>query len=157
MHPHQAPGVFSVDATDGSDLVRVRANPFGGHDIAFDTSPDGQSVVFFREDQSRRHRNLALMRVDADGSNLMQIGPWIAERYCCTASWSTTRIVASVFVVAQVAPVSALEENVKNPSNSVCKILGLLLKGPRKAGRDLLAREKPSRLVTGPSAGRDGS
>jgi Tol biopolymer transport system component len=28
------------------------------------------------------------MRVNVDGSNLEQIGPWIAERYCCTASWS---------------------------------------------------------------------
>jgi Tol biopolymer transport system component len=88
VRPRRAPGVFSVDATDGSDLVRVTANPFGGHDIAFDTSPDGQSVVFFREDPSRRHRNLALMRVGADGSNLEQIGPWIAEQYCCSASWS---------------------------------------------------------------------
>lgn len=88
VHPHRAPGIFSVDATDGTDLVRVTANPFGGHDIALDTSPDGSTVVFFREDPSRRHRNLALMRVDADGSNLQKIGPWIAEQYCCTASWS---------------------------------------------------------------------
>ena len=88
VHPHRAPGVFSVDASDGSDLVRVTKNPYGGHDIVFDTSPDGQSVVFFREDPGRRHRNLGLMRMDADGSNLKKIGPWIAERFCCTASWS---------------------------------------------------------------------
>ena len=88
VHPHRAPGVFSVDATDGSDLVRVTKNTLGGHDIAFDTSPEGSSVVFFREDPSRRHRTFKLMTVDADGSNLMKIGPLIAERYCCTASWS---------------------------------------------------------------------
>jgi Tol biopolymer transport system component len=88
VHQHRRAGIFSVDATDGTDLVRVTRNPFGGHDLPFDTSPNGQRVVFFREDPARRHRNLALMRVDADGSNLMKIGPWIAEQYCCTASWS---------------------------------------------------------------------
>src|SRR4051812_9921162 len=89
VHPRRdLPGVFSIDASDGSDLTRITTNSLGGHDIVLDSSPDGRSLVFVREDPGRSHRNFALMRVDVDGSNLEQIGPWIAERWCCTASWS---------------------------------------------------------------------
>jgi TolB protein len=84
-HPHRAAGVFSVDATDGQDLVRLTRNPFGGHDIPDDTSPDGTRMVFSRENPSRAHRSLGVVVADMDGSDAVRIGVWTNQ---IGASWS---------------------------------------------------------------------
>ena len=49
VHPHRAAGLFSISSTDGSDLVRITRNPYGGHDIPADVSPDGSQIVILRE------------------------------------------------------------------------------------------------------------
>ena len=77
--PHRAPGLFSIDATDGSDPVRITSNTLGGHDLPADTSPDSTQVVFLREDPSRRHRPFHIAVADVDGSNVTPIGPWVPD------------------------------------------------------------------------------
>jgi len=88
VHPHRAPGMFSVDATDGGDLVRLTRSPFGGHDIPGDVSPDGSRIVFLRENPKRAHRQLGLFVADADGSDATRIAGWLNGSACCQASWS---------------------------------------------------------------------
>ena len=83
--PHRAAGMFSVSATDGQDLIRLTSNPYGGHDIPNDTSPDGTQIVFTRENPQRTHRPLGTVVSDSDGSNATRIGPWISH---IGASWS---------------------------------------------------------------------
>ena len=46
VHPNRPPGVFTVRSSDAGSLVRVTANPYGGHDIPGDYSPDGSRVIF---------------------------------------------------------------------------------------------------------------
>jgi Tol biopolymer transport system component len=88
VHPHRRAGLFSVDATDGSDLARITTNPFGGHDIPADVSPDGRHLLFMREDPTRARRRIGLFVSDADGSNARQVGGWLNDSSCCEASWS---------------------------------------------------------------------
>ena len=88
VRPHRPAGLFTVDATDGGDLVRLTSNPFGGHDIAADVSPDGDHVLFLRENPTRDHRPLGLFVADSDGSSAARIGGWLNGSACCQASWS---------------------------------------------------------------------
>jgi Tol biopolymer transport system component len=85
---HRAPGLFTVNATDGQDLVRLTSSPFGGHDIPGDYSPDGARILFLREDPERRHRQLSVWVADADGTDQAQVTPWLSHSACCQASWS---------------------------------------------------------------------
>lgn len=87
-HPHRAPGLFMVEATDGQDLVRLTRNPFGGHDLPEDFSPDGTRIVFLRENPTRRHRQFSIWVANADGSEQAQVTPWLSNSLCCVASWS---------------------------------------------------------------------
>jgi Tol biopolymer transport system component len=87
-HPHRAPGLFTVEATDGQDLVRLTRNPFGGHDLPEDFSPDGTRIVFLRENPTRRHRQFSIWVANADGSEQAQVTPWLSNSLCCVASWS---------------------------------------------------------------------
>lgn len=87
VHPHRAPGLFSVDATDGSDPVRLTSNTLGGHDMPADTSPDGTQIVFLREDASRKHRPFRITVGGGDASNLTPIGPWVRD-IAGDVSWS---------------------------------------------------------------------
>jgi len=88
QRPHRAHGIFSVDASDGSDLTRVTSNPYGGDDLLRDVSPDGTRFVFTREDRSRPHRPFALWVADIDGGNEQRISRWLGGFMCCSPSWS---------------------------------------------------------------------
>jgi Tol biopolymer transport system component len=79
VHPHRAPGIFSIDASDGSALVRLTSNTLGGHDLPADSSPDGTQIVFLREDPSRKHRPFHITVAGGDGSNPIPIGPWVRD------------------------------------------------------------------------------
>ena len=69
-------GIYTRRASDGGGLLRVTANPFGGHDIPGDYSPDGSRVVFFRDNPLRKRGNGAAFVVNTDGSGLRQLTPW---------------------------------------------------------------------------------
>lgn len=80
-------GIYSLDATDGSDLTRITSNP-GGEDEPGDYSPDGSRIVFLRFDPDRpERRNGALFIAEVDGSaRPHRITPWgLSEE---TGSWS---------------------------------------------------------------------
>jgi Tol biopolymer transport system component len=59
-------GIYTVDATDGSDLQRLTSSPGGGHDQPGDYSADGSQLFFARE-------NGPLMVVGTDGSEPQQL------------------------------------------------------------------------------------
>jgi Tol biopolymer transport system component len=84
VHPNRPAGVFTVRSSDGGGLVRVTANPYGGHDIPGDYSPDGTRIVFGRENPSVQQ--FALFVVNVDGSGLRQISAWQPD--FGSASWS---------------------------------------------------------------------
>jgi len=87
-HPAHLPGLFTVNASDGSDLTRLTTNTLGGHDIPADFSPDGSQVVFLRESPNHGRHPLALFIANADGSNVHRITGWMNDSACCQASWS---------------------------------------------------------------------
>jgi Tol biopolymer transport system component len=68
-------GIYTRRASDGGGLIRVTSNPFGGHDIPGDYSPDGSRMVFFRENHLRKNGGAAFV-VNIDGSGLRQLTPW---------------------------------------------------------------------------------
>jgi Tol biopolymer transport system component len=79
-------GIYTVSSTDGQDLERLTANPYGGGDFPGEFSPDGARYVFPREHPQRRHGNLALFVVDADGTDVTRVTPWRMNAE--GASWS---------------------------------------------------------------------
>ena len=82
-------GIYTRRASDGGGLTRVTSNPFGGHDIPGDYSPDGSRIVFVRENPLGKRGNTAVFLVNTDGSGLRQIAPWGIARCCMlTTSWS---------------------------------------------------------------------
>ena len=74
VDPTRTAGIFSIRASDGSDLVRVTANPYGSHDIPTDYSPDGTRILFVRENSILD--SSALFVVNVDGTGLRQLTPW---------------------------------------------------------------------------------
>ena len=84
VHPNRPAGVFTVRSSDGGGLVRVTANPYGGHDIPGDYSPDGSKIVFGRENPNVHQ--FALFVVNADGSDLHRVSAWQPD--FGSASWS---------------------------------------------------------------------
>jgi hypothetical protein len=62
-----APGVFSIRASDGGDPVRLSSNPYGLNDQAGDYSPGGTKIVFVRTkpDPDRTQKG-ALFVADSD-------------------------------------------------------------------------------------------
>src|SRR5436305_7862605 len=84
VHPTRTPGIFTVRSSDGGGLLRVTANPYGGHDIPGSYSPDGTRIVFARENASLHQ--FALFVANANGSDLHQISGWQPD--FAGASWS---------------------------------------------------------------------
>lgn len=84
--PQLAGGVFTVDATDGSDLRRLTKNPYGSGDFTGDYSPDGSRYAFIRTNDGRRNGNSAVFLVNSDGTGETRITPWSLN--AGTASWS---------------------------------------------------------------------
>ncbi len=84
VHPNQPAGVFTVRSSDGGGLMRVTANPYGGHDIPGDYSPDGSRIVFGRENPNVHQ--FALFVVNADGGDLHRVSAWQSD--FGSASWS---------------------------------------------------------------------
>lgn len=79
-------GLYTVSSTDGQDLERLTANPYGGGDFPGDFSPDGGRYVFPRENPQRRNGTVALFVVNADGSGVTRLTPWRLNAE--GASWS---------------------------------------------------------------------
>lgn len=76
--PDQAlTGIYSIDATDGTDLTRITSNP-GGDDQPGDYSPNGNRIVFLRTDSDRpEERSQALFIAKVDGSvGPHRVTPW---------------------------------------------------------------------------------
>jgi Tol biopolymer transport system component len=78
-------GLYTVSSTDGQDLIRLTANPFGGADFVGEFAPDGSRYVFLRENPHRRN-GTALFIVDADGTDVTRLTPWKIR--AGDASWS---------------------------------------------------------------------
>ena len=79
-------GLYTVSSTDGQDLERLTANPYGGADFPGDYSPDGARYAFTRENPHGRNGTLALFVVNTDGSGLTRLTPW--RMNADGASWS---------------------------------------------------------------------
>ena len=79
-------GLYTVRSTDGQDLLRLTANPFGGGDLPGDFAPDGSRYVFVRENPQRRNGTFALFVVDSDGTDVTRLTPWRMQ--ADDASWS---------------------------------------------------------------------
>jgi Tol biopolymer transport system component len=85
-----SPGIAWLDVATGQ-TTKVTENPFVGYwDAEPDVSPDGAKIVFVRVRELVERggeRNLAaLFVVDADGSGLRRLTPWIAD--VGTPEWS---------------------------------------------------------------------
>ena len=75
-------GVFSINASDGGDAVRLTTNPYsatGGIDQPTDVSPDGSQFLFVREHTKRNPNDQtpdmqpALFIENTDGTGLRQL------------------------------------------------------------------------------------
>jgi Tol biopolymer transport system component len=80
-------GMYTMRASDGGDVFQVTTSP--GEDGAFDYSPDGSQIVFFRVDPTRPpfgQENIALFVVNVDGTGLHRLTPWGLGTF--SASWS---------------------------------------------------------------------
>jgi hypothetical protein len=76
-----APGVFSIRASDGGDPVRLSTNPYGAGELPGDYSPDGTHIVFMRTKPGAgsnpdRTQQGALFVAKADGTEPRQITPY---------------------------------------------------------------------------------
>ncbi|TMI53939.1 hypothetical protein E6H13_01825 [Candidatus Bathyarchaeota archaeon] len=77
VDPGFVAGIFSIRSSDGGDLRRLTASPFGTHDIPGDYSPDGTRLVFLRGQLlGSSHFKSAVFVANADGTNPQQITPW---------------------------------------------------------------------------------
>jgi Tol biopolymer transport system component len=87
VRPDRAAGLFSVRTADFGGLVRLTTNPYGGHDIPGDYSPDGTRIVFLRDNPLQPQGQTAVFVANSDGTSLRQITPW-ALHGCCSVTWS---------------------------------------------------------------------
>jgi Tol biopolymer transport system component len=78
VNPDRTPGVFTMRSSDGGNLSRLTTNPYGGHDIPTDYSPDGSRVLFLREKPLLNHNrsSFAIFRVNRGGTGVTQLTPW---------------------------------------------------------------------------------
>lgn len=79
-------GVYTIRASDGEGLTRVTRNS-GGDDLPLAFSPDGNQLLFAREDPSREEpANQALFVAPVSGGEPRRITPWgLTDDY---AGWS---------------------------------------------------------------------
>jgi dipeptidyl aminopeptidase/acylaminoacyl peptidase len=91
------PGIFSMNASDGSDLVPLTVNPFGAEDHAVGYSPDGTRLAFLRFRPGAatgpgefRDDAVALFVAEPDGSHASRITPWglLMPHEFASADWS---------------------------------------------------------------------
>jgi len=89
------PGVFSIRASDGGDLVRLTSYPSGAScnacDEPTDISPDGRRFVFLRyKNENAGHQQVALFVEKLDGTGLLQLTPYgLAQPHeIASAQWS---------------------------------------------------------------------
>ena len=82
------PGVvahmYRISVASWAGLTQLTTNPYGGHDIPEDYSPDGTRIAFDREDPARGEA--ALHVLDLDTGAIHRIGEW--QRELPHASWS---------------------------------------------------------------------
>jgi Tol biopolymer transport system component len=78
VDPRFTPGVFTMRSSDGGDVTRLTTNPYGGHDIPTDYSPDGSHLLFLRENPLMNHRasSFAIFTANADGTGVTQLTSW---------------------------------------------------------------------------------
>jgi Tol biopolymer transport system component len=79
-------GIYTMRASDGGDVVRTTANPYGWFDIDPAWSPDGEWIAFSRvrsitpdgpaRGRPRERGITALYIVHPDGSGLRRLTPW---------------------------------------------------------------------------------
>jgi Tol biopolymer transport system component len=87
LHPKRRAGIFIARTTSHSGPpVRLTTNPYGGHDLPGDYSPDGKRFAFWRENPNRQGRT-ALFIVHVSGGPAKQITGWQGAT-SNTASWS---------------------------------------------------------------------
>lgn len=86
VHPKRRAGIFIVRTADFGNPVRLTTNPYGGHDLPSDYSPDGTRVAFWREDPAR-HERRALFVVPLSGGPAKRISGWQSSE-SNSASWS---------------------------------------------------------------------
>jgi hypothetical protein len=82
-------GLYTVSASDGSDIHQIFSNP-GGNNCVGDYSPDGTQFVFNSINPTRPPRaSNALFVVNLDGSGLRRITPWgFPDQGARSGSWS---------------------------------------------------------------------
>jgi Tol biopolymer transport system component len=70
-------GIYLMDASTGTVLSRVNANPFGWFDEQPRWSPDGQKITFTRVKKNLRNIQVtAIFVVRRDGTSLQQLTAW---------------------------------------------------------------------------------
>jgi Tol biopolymer transport system component len=79
-------GLYSVRARDGGGLTRVTRNPFGGHDIPGDYSPDGTTMTFVRVRPGAPQDTFAVFTANTLGGAIRQVTPYGLAN-CCFARW----------------------------------------------------------------------
>lgn len=82
--PSVVAGIYRVTVAGWGGLTRLTTNPYGGHDIPEDYSPDGTRLAFDREDPARGQA--ALFVLDLATGAARRIGDWQQE--LPHASWS---------------------------------------------------------------------
>jgi Tol biopolymer transport system component len=84
VHRDRPAGLFSIRARGWDRLRRLTFNPYHGHDIAGDYSPDGERIAFARENPSLQA--VAIHVLDLRSGRTRQVAPWQPE--LTIPSWS---------------------------------------------------------------------
>jgi Tol biopolymer transport system component len=82
--PDRPAGLFTIHVSGWDFPTRLTTNPYGGHDIPGDYSPDGKWLAFWREDPARG--GAALFVLDLATGAEDRISDWLADTH--TVSWS---------------------------------------------------------------------
>jgi Tol biopolymer transport system component len=78
-------GIYSIRASDGGGLTQI-TSVTGGDDIPGDYSPDGESLVFFRDSNEGK---AGIFVTELDGDDVHKISPpGVVVAYTTAGSWS---------------------------------------------------------------------